>query len=103
MADKNKKVSTSDKNQETKRIVKIILNVVFWVAIVGLMIVWLTDFIMTKNSKEPIFCISNKTHVFDDGTVEECTGLGYKIYNYDRSSMSDAVQFSPFFVKMKNK
>lgn len=81
--------------------VKKIFNVVFWVVIVGLLIVWITDFIMVKNEKDPIFCLSTKIHTYEDGKVTECVGLGYKVYNYERSSMSTAVQFSPFFIGMK--
>lgn len=83
------------------KIVKMILNIVFWVVIIGIMAIWLVDFIKVKNEKEPMFCISKKTHTFDDGTVEECKGLGYVVYEYNRSSMAHGWQFGPFFAKMK--
>lgn len=74
---------------------------VFWIGITLLAIIWLTDFIKIQNEKDPVFCLSRKTHEFEDGTVEQCVGLGYNIYEYDRESLSNAVQFSPFFIGMK--
>ena len=78
-----------------------IFDLVFWVIIIVLAFVWLTDFIRIQNNKKPKFCLTEKTHKFDDGTVDECVGLGYKIYDYHRESLKDAHQFSPFFVGMK--
>lgn len=92
---------TENKKTEKKNIFKKIFDVVFWIVIIGLAIIWLTDFINVKNDKDPVFCISQKTHTFDDGTVEECVGLGYKVYTYDRSSFSKGRQFSPFFIGMR--
>ncbi len=89
------------KNTEKKSIAKKIFDVVFWVVIIGLAIIWVTDFINVQNDKDPIFCISQKTHTFDDGTVEECVGLGYKVYDYNRTSLSYGRQFGPFFIGMK--
>lgn len=86
--------------ENNKSIGRIIFDVVFWTVIAVLAIVWLTDFIKVQNDKDPVFCISKKTHEFDDGVVNECVGLGYKIYNYDRDSI-DANQFGPLFIKMK--
>lgn len=98
--EKKEKV-TENKNTEKKNIFKKIFDVVFWIVIIGLAIIWLTDFINVKNDKDPVFCISQKTHTFDDGTVEECVGLGYKVYTYDRSSFSKGRQFGPFFIGMR--
>jgi len=89
------------KQEKTKRIAKKVWDIVFWVGIVVLAIIWLTDFIQVQNEEEPKFCLVNKTHKFEDGTVDECVGLGYKVYIYNRDSISNARQFSPFFVGMK--
>ena len=98
--EKKEKV-TEKKNTEKTNIAKKIFDVVFWIVIVGLAIIWITDFINVKNDKDPIFCISQKTHTFDGGTVEECVGLGYKVYDYNRTSLSYGRQFGPFFIGMK--
>ena len=86
--------------EKKKSVPRIIFDVVFWVAISVLAIIWLTDFIKIQNDKKPVFCLAEKTHEFEDGTVDECVGLGYKIYNYKRESIS-AHQFGPLFIKMK--
>ena len=87
--------------EKKKSIPRIIFDIVFWVCIVILATVWLTDFIRMNKSKEPMFCLAQKTHKFNDGTVDECIGLGYKIYDYHRDSLDNAHQFSPLFVGMK--
>ena len=61
----------------------------------------LADYYKVSNEEEPIFCLSNKTHTFEDGTVEECSGLGYKIYKYNRSSLGTGIQFGPLFIEMR--
>ncbi len=84
-----------------KHIGKIIFNIIFWLVIAVLLFTWISDYLNVRNDKKPVFCISNKTHKFDDGKVKECVGLGYKIYTYDRSSMEKGSEFVPFFVDMK--
>lgn len=80
---------------------KLIGNIIFWTIILVLAVVWIVDFVKVTSEKEPIFCIKNEVHEYDDGTVKECTGLGYKVYTYNRNSLGTGVEFEPFFVKMK--
>lgn len=87
--------------EKKKNIGKLIFDIVFWVAIVALLFIWVFDFLKVKGEEAPVFCIQEKTHEFDDGTVHECVGLGYKVYTYDRESINIKVQFSPFFVGME--
>lgn len=82
---------------------KKILNVLFWVVFVVLLTIWIIDFVKIKSNNDPIFCLKKEVHKFDDGTVDECLGLGYRIYNYKRSSLPKGVDFAPFFVGMRNK
>ncbi len=84
-----------------KSVGKIIFDVVFWVVIVCLLFVWVFDFLKVKNEEKPVFCIQEKTHEFEDGTVDECVGLGYKVYTYNRESINIKVQFAPFFIRME--
>ena len=90
-----------DNYMENRSLPLKIFDVVFWGCFVILMSVWLTDFFRVKANKKPVFCLSEKTHQFEDGTVNECVGLGYKVYEYHRQSLNNAYQFSPFFVGMK--
>ena len=73
----------------------IILLVIMWICILFL------DYFNTHQGKEPKFCIKEETKVYDDGTVYICTGLGYKLYKYDRKSIS-AFEFGPFFLQERN-
>ena len=89
------------KKDKVKKIAKRIFDIVFWVAITCLAIIWITDFIKLQTEEEPVFCLSEQNHKFEDGTVYECKGLGYNIYKYDRESIDVKHQFSPFFIRMK--
>ena len=82
--------------------VKKIFNVIFWVIFGVLMLVWLTDFFRVRAEREPVFCIRKKTHTYEDGKVHECLGLGYKVYRYDRESLNEALEFGPFFIKIRS-
>lgn len=73
----------------------IILLVIAWIGILFF------DYFNTHQGKEPRFCIKEETKVYDDGTVYICTGLGYKLFKYDRKSIS-AFEFGPFFLQERN-
>lgn len=92
------KEETFFEDNKKKSVGKLIFNIIFWALFSCLAFVWIFDFIQVKQGNEPKFCISHKTHTYDDGTVKECTGLGYKVYNYNRASMNIKEQFSPFFI-----
>lgn len=81
--------------------VKKVLNVAFWVVFSVVLAIWVIDFIQVRRGKEPKFCIKEVTHEYDDGTVDECVGFGYKIYNYNRESLPTGVDFAPIFVKQR--
>lgn len=78
-----------------------IWDVVFWTLICVLAFIWIFDFIKVQNNENPQFCIKNIQHTYSDGTVNECVGLGYKVYQYNRSNLNIKVQFSPFFIGMQ--
>lgn len=76
-------------------------NIVFWLLIIALFAVWTTDFVRVKKDQEPIFCIKEIEHKYSDGSINECVGLGYRVYNYNRKSSNAKSQFSPFFIGME--
>ena len=88
------------KNKE-KGNIKTIGNVLFWVIIVCLFATWITDFVRTQKEEKPVFCVKKIEHKYDDGTTDECIGLGYKVFTYNRKSIKLKRQFSPFFIKME--
>lgn len=95
MEEPKRKINVS---RDTLRLVG---SIVFWVIFAILAFVWLVDYFRVSRESKPIFCLSNKTHEFEDGTVKECVGLGYKVYTYDRESLGKGVEFGSFFTKMK--
>ena len=76
------------------KVLRIMLSIIIlaWVVLV------LIDFYNVQTKQQPKFCIKEETHKYSDGTVYECTGLGYKVFKYNRKSFS-AVEFGPFFIK----
>lgn len=95
------KAIKAENRKEWKEILLKIWDIVFWICFVVIALTWLTDYFRIRDNKEPQFCISNKTHQFEDGTVKQCTGIGYKVYTYERESLDNGVEFVPFFVKMQ--
>ena len=79
-----KKKEVVYKEKEPSLISKI-LNIVLWVILFAWMAIVLVDYFQVRNEKEPKFCwFNDKTTQYENGTVEECTGLGYKVINYYR-------------------
>ncbi len=77
------------------------------IILLAVVIVWIIcffiDYFRARQSKDPLFCIVEKTKEYDDGTVYSCTGLGYKMYRYNRSSVSTNLEFGPFFIRERTK
>lgn len=90
-----------ESKEEWKEIGRKIWDIVFWIVFAVVALTWVVDFFRVSDRKDPMFCLNKKTHTFEDGTVEQCTGLGYKVYEYNRSSLDSGIQFGPFFIKMK--
>ena len=76
-----------------------VIKVVLLAIIIIWIIIFFIDYFRARQSKTPLFCISEETKEYDDGTVYSCTGLGYKMYKYNRSSVDATVEFGPFFIK----
>ena len=86
------------KHEKKRRsIFSIVFNIVFWLAFFAWAGICAYDFINVQQEKEPMFFISKKTITYNDGFVDECTGLGYKVYNYQRDSYM-ATEFGPFWI-----
>lgn len=95
--EKEEKIKVIYKEKE-KSLFSKILNIVLWVILIVWMAICLIDFYKVSNENEPIFCLKKETTTYDDGTVDSCLGLGYKVYKYKRASYS-AIEFGPFWSK----
>lgn len=89
-----KDVKKANKKNPVLRVISIIL----WVLILAWLVVVIFDFYKVSQEEGPVFCISKETTTYDDGTVDLCTGLGYKVYNYNRASISGH-EFGPFWIE----
>ena len=78
--------------------VKLVLKIMVTLTFAAWAIMVFTDYFKTRNDKHPIFCLKENTHKYDDGETYECIGLGYKMYDYKRDSIT-AKEFGPFFIK----
>lgn len=76
-----------------------VIKVILLAIIIIWIIIFFIDYFRARQSKTPLFCISEETKEYDDGTVYSCTGLGYKMYKYNRSSIDATIEFGPFFIK----
>lgn len=77
------------------------------IVILSIVIIWIfcffIDYFRVRQSKKPLFCITQNTKTYDDGTVYSCTGMGYKMYKYERASIPTKLEFGPFFIKERTK
>lgn len=96
--DEKKSKKDANKKYGEKSTFSKVMNVVLWIILLAWMAVCLFDFYKVHNEQEPFFCIKKGTTKYDDGNVNWCLGLGYKVYDYNRKSFS-AIEFGPFWSK----
>lgn len=75
-----------------------ILKVVILVVLFVWIVIVFTDYFRVRNSKDPMFCLSEETKNYEDGTNTICNGLGYKAIRYNRTCLT-ATEFGPFIIK----
>ena len=80
-----------------------IIKIVILSVIIIWMICFFIDYFRARQSKDPLFCLSENVKQYDDGNVYSCLGLGYKMYRYDRPSISTKLEFGPFFIQERTK
>lgn len=91
-----------DKKEKKTNIIIRIFNVILTIVIFGIIGMAVIDFINVNQEKEPMFCIHEEWTQYDDGTVELCVGVGYKVYRYNRESIKGS-EFGPFWIEEKTK
>jgi len=94
----NKKEEFFEEKKDKKSTFSRVLNIFLWIVLFVWMGICLIDFFNTKSEKEPIFCLKKETTTYNDGKVYTCTGLGYKVINYRRTSFSGN-EYGPFWSK----
>jgi len=62
----------------------------------------ISDYQKVKNDKKPTFCIRQTLYDYIDGSVEECLGIGYKVYYYNRENVDIKTKFGPFWMDLED-
>ena len=93
--EKEEKVKIVYKEKE-RSLFSRIMNIVLWIILIVWMAICLIDFYRVTKKEDPMFCLKKETTKYDDGTVDSCLGVGYKVYNYNRTSYT-AIEFGPFW------
>lgn len=88
------------KEKKKKHPVKIIINIIIWIVVLGWAGILVFDFINVISEKEPMFCLEKSTEKTNDGTIDKCEGVGYNVYKYDYGSIK-YIEFVPFWSKPK--
>lgn len=90
------------KGKKKKNIIISIFNFILTIVIFGVVGMAVIDFINVNQEKEPMFCVKKEVITHEDGTVDVCTGIGYKVYQYKRESIKGS-EFGPFWIEEKTK
>lgn len=80
------------------KIFKIFLKVLVLICLFAWILLVLTDYFKVKNGKDPLFCLSEETKQYEDGSTHICNGLGYKTIRYNRTCLT-ATEFGPFIIQ----
>lgn len=84
-----------------KKVLGMIFKTLILVALVAWVIIVVSDYMNTLNEKPLKYCIKERVHDYgEDGNVYECIGLGYRVFKYNRKSLT-ATHFGPIFIKEK--
>ncbi len=87
-----------DKKTLIKDRVVRVLNVLLLLLVIAWAGIVLFDYFNVRGKNQPKFCFwKQETKVYEDGNVESCIGLGYKVITYNRTSYK-ALEFGPFWI-----
>ena len=91
-----------EKSVSTKKILKLAWNIFFWACFACILFMWVSDYINTKNEKDPVFCFAKNEIQKENGSVEECIGAGYKVFKYHTVGYEDAREFGAFWISPRD-
>ena len=70
----------------------------FWIIVILLMCLWTFEFYRIRNGLDPMFTYKEEVKVYHDGITKVKYGIGYKIYDYERTDLF-GVEFVSMFAK----
>jgi hypothetical protein len=96
--------SSLDEEKKSNPLVKVLLVIILILFGIWAFIVY-TDYSRVREQKDPKYCFwKEETKEFENGTIESCKGLGYKVVNYEKLSDNGSekvYEFIPIWVKTK--
>ena len=54
-----------------------ILNIIFYILMTTLFLIWIIDYSNVILKKDPLFCVEYKKNKYEDGYTNICNGVGY--------------------------
>ena len=94
----DEKPKKEKKEKRGRSLIVRIFDILIWIVLLGWMAICITDFVQVQREEKTVFCKKYTTEEYSDGNVESCTGLGYKVINYNRKCYK-AVEYGPFWAK----
>ncbi len=70
----------------------------FWIIVILLMCLWTFEFYRIRNGLDPMFTYKEDVKVYPDGVTTVKYGIGYKVYDYNRTDLL-GVEFVSMFAK----
>ena len=83
-----------------------IFSIILLIIVLGWSYIVYTDYTRVNDKKEPKYCNWQKEKKdYDNGSIESCTGLGYKVVHYNKETEAgekiSVDEFIPIWVKTK--
>lgn len=96
-------VDKKDKKKKVKKqsLISKIIGLIIWLVVFAWAGILLYDYYNVNQEKEPKFCLKTEIFEYEDGSVTLCTGLGYKVYRYEREILN-AREFGPFWIENRS-
>ena len=76
-----------------------ILNIIFYILMTTLFLIWIIDYSNVILKKDPLFCVQYKKNKYDDGYTNICNGVGYKVIKYNRKSLTKGYTYGSLLLK----
>ena len=93
------KAPKKEKDFKLRKTLKLAWDIFFWAVFICIAALWITDYVNTLNEKDPVFCISKSTTTVEKSTVNECVGVGYKVYTYETQDQKTVREFGGFWIE----
>ena len=98
-------VDTSSLDKKKGSVLANIMKILFILLFVGWAYIVYSDYSLVKTGDKPKYCFfDKKVYEYPDGSIKSCTGLGYKVVNYEKDGTEKirVSEFVPIWIKTKS-